>query len=110
MVAQQRKKSDKPLRDESPITEMEMVERPLSTKHQWPITREAEAIAKTVETGKAVRLSFRSLDEAKKVQMALRHFVAKKGLTMRYRKDAADRLVCWAEKMSSRAGEPTHDE
>ena len=81
-----------------PIVSMEIVERPLSTKQAWPISAEVAAIASTIETGKAVQLAFRTSEELKRVQMALRHQVAKLGLQMRYRKGAQDRIVAWAEK------------
>jgi hypothetical protein len=82
-----------------PITEMEIVERPMSTKHVWPVTKEVAAIAGTVESGKAVQLAFRTAAEMKNIQMALRHQVAKMGLKMRYAKAAGDRIVAWAEKV-----------
>lgn len=81
-----------------PIVSMEIVERPLSTKQAWPINAEVTAIANTIETGKAVQLAFRTSEELKRVQMALRHQVAKLGLQMRYRKAVGDRIVAWAEK------------
>ena len=81
-----------------PIVSMEIVERPLSTKNAWPISAEVTMIAQTVETGKAVQLAFRTSEELKRVQMALRHQVAKLGLQMRYRKGAGERIVAWAEK------------
>ncbi len=89
-------------KNEQPILQMDIVERPLATKMTWPISEEAKAILDTVETGKAVRLKFRSSEEAKKIQMALRHIVTKKGLAMRYRRDASDRIVCWAEKLAGK--------
>lgn len=92
---------------ENPILDAEIVERPLSTRGpKYDLREEVEKIAKTVQTGKAIRLRFRSPEQAKRVQMSLRHFVSKKDLVMRYQKDAADRLICWAEKVKSRAGEP----
>ena len=83
-----------------PIVSMEIVERPLSTKQAWPISAEVAAIASTVENGKAVQLAFRTSEELKRVQMALRHQVAKLGLQMRYRKSAqGERIVAWAERV-----------
>lgn len=87
------------------LVEMEEVERPLSAKAMWPVEPQAKAIAHTVETGKALRLKFRNAEELRKIQMALRHLVSKQGLVMRYRKDAADRIVAWAEKVKQ-AGKP----
>lgn len=84
---------------ESPIVSMQIVDRPLSTKHQWPISKEVHAIAETVETGKAVQLAFRTAEEMKRIQMALRHQVAKMGMKMRYSKGVGERIVAWAEKV-----------
>lgn len=86
------------------LVEMEEVERPLSSKSTWPIEGEAKAIASTVETGKALRLKFRNAEELRKIQMALRHLISKQGLVMRYRKDAADRIIAWAEKVKGVKG------
>ena len=80
------------------IVEMQIVERPLGTKHQWPITDEVRAIAGTVESGKAVQLAFRTGEEMKRIQMALRHQVSKLGLRMRYARGSGDRIIAWAEK------------
>ena len=85
---------------EGPITAMEIVERPLGTKHMWPVTEEVKAIAGTVESGKAVQLAFRSSEEMKRIQMALRHQVAKMGLKMRYAKGVGARIVAWAERVN----------
>lgn len=83
-----------------PIVSMEIVDRPLSTKHQWPIGKEVQAIADTIESGKAVQLAFRTGEEMKRIQMALRHQVAKMGMKMRYAKGVGERIVAWAEKVS----------
>ena len=80
------------------IVEMQIVDRPLGTKHQWPITDEVRAIAGTVESGKAVQLAFRTGEEMKRIQMALRHQVSKLGLRMRYARGSGDRIIAWAEK------------
>jgi hypothetical protein len=85
--------------ERGPIVSMEVVERPLGVKNTWPVMEEVKAIVQTVETGKAVKLAFRTGEELKKIQMALRHAVSKEGLTMRYRKDAGDRIIAWAEKV-----------
>lgn len=57
-----------------------------------------EAIANTVESGKAVQLAFRTGEEMKRIQMALRHAVGKMGMKMRYSKGAGERIVAWAEE------------
>lgn len=81
------------------LIEVEEVERPLSAKATWPVEGEAKAIAQTVETGKALKLKFRSAEELRKIQMALRHLVAKQGLVMRYKKADETRIVAWAERV-----------
>src|SRR5689334_20016130 len=91
-----------------PFAQMDIVDRPqVSRKNAWEVDHEAEEIARTVQTpGKAVRLAFRNMEHIVKVQMALRGRVAKHGLVMRYKTDAEDRLVCWAEKPAKPAEKP----
>lgn len=93
------KRKEETLVHGGPIVSMEIVDRPLSTKHQWPITEEVKAIAHTVETGRAVQLAFRTGEEMKCIQMALRHAVSKAGLKMHYSKGVGERIVAWAEKV-----------
>lgn len=89
------------------LIEMKIVDRPMGPRPNWPILEEVKAIANTIETGKAVQLAFRTGEEMKRIQMALRFQVAKLGLKMRYAKGTGDRIIAWAEKASQdRPGRP----
>lgn len=83
-----------------PIVEMAIVERPMGTKNAWPVQKEVDAIVHTVESGKAVQLAFRTSEEMKRIQMALRHAVAKHDKIMHYRKGEGLRIVAWAESVA----------
>jgi hypothetical protein len=93
-----------PKSNEKPILEYEVVERPLGTKTRWAVTEEVQAILNTVDDGKAIKLKFRSADEIKRIQMAIRHVIKNKhdGIRMRYQRDQADanRIIAWAERIS----------
>ena len=101
MTAQKRQAAVmEPVREmDSPFTEVAVVERPSSVKHQWQVTQEVLMIAETVQTGKAVKLAARTDAAMKLIQNALRHQVRQMGLKMSYRKEAAGRIVAWAEKV-----------
>jgi hypothetical protein len=102
MVTARKEKSESEV-----FTSVEVVERPSGgTKLAWPIVKEAEMIAATLsDERKAIRLTPRNMEHVGKLQMALRHLLSKKDLVMRYRKDAQGRIVCWAEKATSKGGE-----
>ena len=87
--------------EEGIFVEFEVVERPLNTRNPWAITPQVEQIVTTVESGKAYRAKFKSAADLKKIQMALRHAISQRQLSMHYSKQADDTLLIWADKKKS---------
>ena len=99
-MAKKRDAVVEPVREmDSPFMEVAIVERPSGVKHQWQVSEQVQMIAETVQTGKAVKLAARTDAAMKLIQNALRHQVRQMGLKMSYRKEAAGRIVAWAEKV-----------
>ena len=88
---------------ESPIVSMEIVDRPLSIRDKWLLDAEVREILKTIDTGKAVRLSIATQEDLHKVHMALRYAVNRKAKKHLHYKSVDDEtILAWAEKEKSR--------
>src|SRR5882672_283463 len=95
----------KTLSERSPFKTLEVVDRPRTRGRQkWEIDEEVELVAKTLASGKAVKLEPRSMMHARNGGMALRHAVERivgEEVRMRGQK-MGDYLICWAEKVSKK--------
>lgn len=95
----------KVLGERSPFKSLEIVERPRTRGRQkWEIDEEVELVAKTLASGKAVKLEPRSAMHSRNGGMALRHAVERivgEEVRMRGQK-MGDYLICWVEPTKKR--------
>ena len=79
-----------------PFIEMEIIDRPASTRAKYHLTRAVEMILQAVAQGKAVRMTLEEGVKNGPPQMALRHELQKRGLRLRYQK-SGNAILAWSE-------------